>query len=169
MFPPPTVAQVAICFLPVEDVLRGIRIKKKNLVERGGGLLDPLYTNQYPKTQGRFSSLPWDLLYYYTMILQRIGIIEGDAGFEPRASAPEVCCATNEPPHLQMSHHISRNSLHPPPLSYSAALPLVGPLCVGDTVWDTLSSEKLTQCRYIYSIYIYTVYILYIYCIYTCV
>ena len=97
------------------------------------------------------------------MILQRIGIIEGDAGFEPRASAPEVCCATNEPPHLQMSHHISRNSLHPPPLSYSAALPLVGPLCVGDTVWDTLSSEKLTQCRYIYSIYIYTVSILYIY------
>ena len=85
------------------------------------------------------------------MILQRIGIIEGDAGFEPRASAPEVCCATNEPPHLQMSHHISRNSLHPPPLSYSAALPLVGPLCVGDTVWNTLSSEKLTQ----WSVYIY--------------
>ena len=26
----------------------------------------------------------------------------GDAGFEPRTSAPEVWCATNEPPHLQV-------------------------------------------------------------------
>ena len=34
------------------------------------------------------------------MILQRIRIIVGDAGFEPRTSAPEVWCATNEPPHL---------------------------------------------------------------------
>ena len=35
------------------------------------------------------------------MILQRIRIIVGDAGFEPETSAPEVWCATNEPPHLQ--------------------------------------------------------------------
>ena len=34
------------------------------------------------------------------MILQRIGIIVGDAGFEPGTSAPDVWCATNEPPHL---------------------------------------------------------------------
>ena len=33
------------------------------------------------------------------MILQRIRIIVGDAGFEPGASASEVWCATNEPPH----------------------------------------------------------------------
>ena len=40
------------------------------------------------------------------MILQRIRIIVVDARFEPGTSAPEVWCATNEPPHLQMSHHI---------------------------------------------------------------
>ena len=33
------------------------------------------------------------------MILQRIRIIVGDAGFEPGTSAPEVWCAKNEPPH----------------------------------------------------------------------
>ena len=31
-------------------------------------------------------------------------IIVGDAGFKPGTSAPEVWCATNEPPHL---HHIT--------------------------------------------------------------
>ena len=35
------------------------------------------------------------------MILQRIRIILVDTGFEPVTSAPEVWCATNEPPHLQ--------------------------------------------------------------------
>ena len=35
------------------------------------------------------------------MILQRISIIVGDAGFEPRTSAPEAWCATNKPPHLE--------------------------------------------------------------------
>ena len=35
------------------------------------------------------------------MILQRIWIIGGVAGFEPRTSALEVWCATIEPPHLQ--------------------------------------------------------------------
>ena len=51
--------------------------------------------------RGRFPSLP-SVLQYYTMILalQRIIIIVGDAGFEPKTSAPEVWCATNEPPHL---------------------------------------------------------------------
>ena len=39
-------------------------------------------------------------LHYYTMILQRIRIIVGDAGFEPGTSAPEIWRATNEPPHL---------------------------------------------------------------------
>ena len=33
------------------------------------------------------------------MILQRIRIIVGDAGFEPGTSAPEVWCATNVPLH----------------------------------------------------------------------
>ena len=33
------------------------------------------------------------------MILQRPCILLGDAGFEPGASASEVWCATNEPPH----------------------------------------------------------------------
>ena len=40
--------------------------------------------------EGRYPSLPRDFLLHYTMILQRIRIIEGDAGFEPRTSAPEV-------------------------------------------------------------------------------
>ena len=51
--------------------------------------------------RGRFPALPWDFLYYYTMVLQLIKIIVGDAGFEPGTSAPKVWCATNEPPHLQ--------------------------------------------------------------------
>ena len=34
--------------------------------------------------------------------MQRIRNIVGDAGFEPETSAPEVWCATNEPPHLQI-------------------------------------------------------------------
>ena len=34
----------------------------------------------------------------YTIILQRIRVIVGYAGFEPETSA--VWCATNEPPHL---------------------------------------------------------------------
>ena len=34
------------------------------------------------------------------MILQGIRIIVVDSGFEPKSSAPEVWCATNEPPHL---------------------------------------------------------------------
>ena len=41
-----------------------------------------------------------EILYFITIILQRIRIIVGDAGFEPKTSAPEVWCATNEPPHL---------------------------------------------------------------------
>ena len=39
-------------------------------------------------------------LQYYTMILQRPGIIVGDAEFEPGTSAPEVWRVTNEPPYL---------------------------------------------------------------------
>ena len=44
---------------------------------------------------------PW-VLHYYTMILQRIRIIVGDAGFESGTSAPEAWYryASNEPPHL---------------------------------------------------------------------
>ena len=34
------------------------------------------------------------------MILQRIWVIVGDAGFEPGTSASEVWHASNEPPHL---------------------------------------------------------------------
>ena len=46
---------------------------------------------------------PW-VLHYYTMILQRIRIIVGDAGFESGTSAPEAWYryASNEPPHLQI-------------------------------------------------------------------
>ena len=54
--------------------------------------------------RGRFPFLPWDFLYFITMILQRIRIIVGDAGFEPGTSAPEVWCATNEPPHVVCWH-----------------------------------------------------------------
>ena len=36
------------------------------------------------------------------MILLGITIIVGDAGFEPRTSAPEVCWAANEPAHLTL-------------------------------------------------------------------
>ena len=52
---------------------------------------------------GRFPSLyPWVFLHYDTMILQSITFIVGDAGFELGTSAPEVWCATNEPPHLHL-------------------------------------------------------------------
>ena len=47
-----------------------------------------------------FPTPPWDFLHYFTMILQRFRIIVWDARFEPGTSAPEVWCATNEPPHL---------------------------------------------------------------------
>ena len=50
--------------------------------------------------RGRLPSLPWDFLLYFTMILQRLRIVLVDAGFEPGTSAPEVWCATNEPPPL---------------------------------------------------------------------
>ena len=40
------------------------------------------------------------LLHYYTMIRKRIRIIVGKAGFKSGTSVPKVCCATNEPPHL---------------------------------------------------------------------
>ena len=49
---------------------------------------------------GRLPSLHRVFLHYYTVILQRIRIIVGDAGFEPGTSAPEVWCAANKPPHL---------------------------------------------------------------------
>ena len=39
-------------------------------------------------------------LQYFTMIMQRIRIIVEDAGFELGTHAPDVWCATNEPPHL---------------------------------------------------------------------
>ena len=41
-------------------------------------------------------SFPCDFFLYCTMILQRPRIFVGDAGFEPRTSASEVWCATNE-------------------------------------------------------------------------
>ena len=37
--------------------------------------------------------------HYYKMILQCIRIIVGDAAFEPGTFAPEIWCATYEPPH----------------------------------------------------------------------
>ena len=46
-----------------------------------------------------------EILYFITIILQRIRIIVGDAGFEPKTSAPEVWCATNEPPKLQVQNN----------------------------------------------------------------
>ena len=46
---------------------------------------------------------PAIFLHYYTMILQRIGIIVGDAGFEPLARKSGA---------LPMSHHISIMSHH---------------------------------------------------------
>ena len=48
---------------------------------------------------GRFLSLPWAFLHYYTMIIVRY------AGFEPGAAAPEIWCATKEPPHLHFSQY----------------------------------------------------------------
>ena len=56
---------------------------------------------------------PEIFLHYYTMILQRIRVIVGDVGFEPGTFDPEVWCATNEPPHLQKSHHICGLGLVP--------------------------------------------------------
>ena len=46
------------------------------------------------------------------MILQRIRFIVGDAGFEPWTSAPEVWCATSEPPHIQTKSTFSRTCSH---------------------------------------------------------
>ena len=56
--------------------------------------------------RGWFPSLLWYFLHYYTMILQRIRIITGDAGFKPGTSAPEVWFITNEPPYLLGAVHI---------------------------------------------------------------
>ena len=62
--------------------------------------------------QVEVSPLLPEILQFYTMILQRLRIIVEDAGFEPWTSAPEVWCATNEPPHLlSKSHHISGKEL----------------------------------------------------------
>ena len=44
--------------------------------------------------------LYYEIFYFITMILQRIKIIMGDAGFDPGTSAPEVWCATAEPSHF---------------------------------------------------------------------
>ena len=46
-----------------------------------------------PKGQVSLSTRRFSTLLYYTVILQRIRIIEEDAGFEPWTSAPEVWCA----------------------------------------------------------------------------
>ena len=54
-----------------------------------------------------FPPFPKFYITYYTMILQRIRIIVGDAGFKPGPLSPEVRRDTNEPPHLLMSHYIS--------------------------------------------------------------
>ena len=62
-----------------------------------------------PQGYSRFPSLSWDFLLYFTMILQRIKIIVVDAGFEPGTSAPEVWCATNEPPHSRSYFYQSWN------------------------------------------------------------
>ena len=51
-----------------------------------------------------FPSLLWDCLHYCTMILHSFRIIVGSLWrfrIRPRTFAPEVWCATNEPPHLQ--------------------------------------------------------------------
>ena len=44
-----------------------------------------------------FPLYPEVLLLYYTMILQRIRFVVGDARFEPRTSVPKVWCNTIEP------------------------------------------------------------------------
>ena len=64
--------------------------------DRAGGFLDLFLC-----LMGRFTSFSGDFLHYFTMILQRIRIIVGDARFEPGTSASEVWCATNVLPHLQ--------------------------------------------------------------------
>ena len=45
----------------------------------------------------RFPTLPWEFSTLLHNELQPIGIIVGDAGFEPGTSAPEVWCATTSP------------------------------------------------------------------------
>ena len=60
--------------------------------------------------RGRFPSLPSVFLRYYTMILQRIRILVGYAGFEPGTSAPEIWCASKVPPHLHLSSDLSSYS-----------------------------------------------------------
>ena len=50
--------------------------------------------------KGKFLSLPWDFLHYDTIILQRIRIIVGDAGFEPGTLAPEVWCTKISNKHI---------------------------------------------------------------------
>ena len=69
------------------------------------GLLIPrfLFLTFFFCFRGRLLSLSGDFLLYFTMILQRMRIIVLDAGFEPGTYALEVWCATNEPPHLQIS------------------------------------------------------------------
>ena len=45
------------------------------------------------------------------MILQFIRNTVGDAGFKPRTFAPEVWCATNESPHLNITYNKSQGPL----------------------------------------------------------
>ena len=43
---------------------------------------------------------------YNKMNLQRPRTIEGDAGFEPGTSAPEVLCSTIDPPHFEVPAYL---------------------------------------------------------------
>ena len=42
------------------------------------------------------------------MILQRFNVIEGDYGFEPGTSSPEVWHTTKKPPHLHENHNSNK-------------------------------------------------------------
>ena len=77
-----------------------LNIYKKSILTSSNTVYFLLFWSCLFCLRGRVPPLPWDFLHYFTMILQRIRIIVVDAGFEPRTSAPEVWCATNEPLHL---------------------------------------------------------------------
>ena len=80
------------------------------------------------------------------MILQRLRIIVGDAGFKPWTSAPEVLCVTNEPPHITSTVKLwcSRPSNHTVPPLY----------------FVLVCSGKLTllkgQCHEIFELYFFS-------------
>ena len=98
-------------FLPNQDgPLQSIYVPQFNSYKIAPAFTYSTYSVLYIKYvdfffcfRGRFSSLPCNFCTLFTMVLQHIRIIVGDAGFDPGTSALEVWRASNEPPQIYLS------------------------------------------------------------------